>query len=139
VLFRSEVERIAQSCIFQSVLKSIVPLNKVTLLAYDLTRWEITHNNTVSQLKTREHWRLEWRQAKVKQAARIAFEWALLPTKQQYQPRDNNWGMTSFNLPPGSRFDLKVVWTRAGLDRPALIKNIQCAADVHLEPGDAIK
>ena len=133
---KEHAERIAQSCIFQTVYKNIAPASSQRIIKYDLTRWQIIHKGKVQPLKVREVWEQEWTKAKVSQSARIAFSWSLIPTQQSYQPQDYNWGMTSYNLLPGKRFDLKIVWTQDGIERAATIKDMECAPDVHLDPKE---
>lgn len=42
---------------------------------------------------------------------------------------DFGWGMTSFALAPGERFDLKVSWSVAGVKKEAWIREIRCAEE----------
>lgn len=130
----AQAERIAQSCVFQSVYKNTAAAGSTTVIDYDLTAWQVRHGGKLSRLKVREDWRSEWQQAKAKSAAAIAFEWSLLPTRQRYQANDYNWGMTIYNLPPGSKFDLEVVWQEDGERKTATINAIECAPDIHPEP-----
>ncbi|WP_455200135.1 hypothetical protein [Kaarinaea lacus] len=134
---KEHAERIAQSCIFQTVYKNVASATSQRIIKYDLTKWKITSNGKVQSLKTREVWEQEWNEAKVPASAKIAFSWSLIPTQQSYQPQDYNWGMTSYNLPPGTRFDLKMVWTQQGIEHSGIIRNIECAPDIHLDPKEA--
>jgi hypothetical protein len=59
----------------------------------------------------------------------------LLPTQQEYAPDDYNWGMTSYGLPPGSEFDLVFAWHRGEQNFGGQIAGIECAPDIHPEPG----
>ena len=133
----AETELIAQSCIFQSVIKNDATLVASDDVSYDLTAWKVLHQGQLTDLKTREYWEKEWLLRNVKKAARIAFEWSLLPSQQKYQRQDYNWGMSSFGLTPGATFDLTVVWTLDKKPQQAIIKNIECAKDIHPEPGDS--
>lgn len=126
-------ERIAQSCIFQTVFKNISSGATASPLAYDLSKWEVHTAKGQQGLKLREHWRKEWPDGRVSETSRIALEWSLLPTRQSFQPDDYNWGMTSFNLRPGTVYDLTVVWLQYDKTHRAVIKNIQCAPDIHPE------
>lgn len=134
---KEHAERIAQSCIFQTVYKNISPADSQRNFNYDLKKWRVIHNGKVQPLKLREQWEQEWIEARVSPSAKIAFSWSLIPTQQTYQPQDYNWGMTAYNLPPGSRFDLKMVWTQNGVEHSATINDIECAPDVHLDPKEA--
>jgi len=135
----SETELISQSCIFQTVIKNDTTSANSALVSYDLSEWKITQQGHVTGLKTRESWAEEWRLRKVNQAARIAFEWSLLPTQQSYRQQDYNWGMTSFALAPGVKFDLTVLWMLDRKRQSATIKNIECARDIHPEPNGSDK
>lgn len=134
--FPSEhAETIAQSCVFQTVFKNTAPAGKKDVIEYDLSQWQIHSSHKPRSLKLREDWSAEWQRKKVTQAARIAFEWSLLPTQQQYQARDYNWGMTTYDLAPGTRFDLLLTWTLNGESHQGTISGIQCAPDETLEPN----
>jgi len=127
-------ELIAQSCIFQTVFKNISNTGKPSPLTYNLRNWVISYKGKLGAMKTREDWDTQWQQLKAPQPARIAFEWSLVPTVQTYQAGDYNWGMSSFNLKPGSKFDLKLTWRQHGRQRSAVIPGIQCAADISSQP-----
>ncbi|WP_455209732.1 hypothetical protein [Kaarinaea lacus] len=134
----SDAERIAQSCVFQTVFKNIASTETNTVIRYDLTQWQIQQNGTKHKLKVKEQWMAEWQQSQAPKSAQIAFAWSLLPTNQQYRPGDYNWGMTTYNLRPGQRFDLTLVWHENEHRRSALIPNIQCAADLQISPPNGI-
>ena len=129
-----EAEKIAQSCVFQTIYKNTsTPEAKLTI-QYDLTEWQVTQNGKGSPIKTRETWRKEWQSQNVRQSAIIAFQWSLLPTQQSYQAADYNWGMMIFDLPPGSLFDLNLKWRENNVIQNASIPKIQCAPDIDLAP-----
>jgi hypothetical protein len=133
---QQQAEKIAQSCIFQSVYKNLTNPASERVIEYNLADWEVIHNGESRGLKTREQWLKQWRRENVPKSARIAFEWSLLPTHQRYQAKDYNWGMTAYNLPPGSQFDLVMKWTEDGNEKSARLNNLKCAPDVHLTPKD---
>jgi hypothetical protein len=119
-------EIIAKNCLFQTIFR-----NEGTVpIAYDLDDWRIHHQGRSSHLLTRERWNEQWQDVAVSQAARIAMEWALLPTRQGFEPGDYNWGMTSYALAPGSSFDLTLVIRRNQEVMSARIPDIVCAADL---------
>lgn len=135
----AHAERIAQSCVFQTVFKNISDTdkkNKPDALAYNQHDWVVISKGMKNRPKTREDWAKEWKAAKVSRAAQIAFEWSLYPTQQEYKPGDYNWGMTIFNLKPGSTFDLGISWKQYGKMNKAMIKDIQCAADINPQPKE---
>ncbi|MFO7602473.1 MAG: hypothetical protein R6X06_01515 [Gammaproteobacteria bacterium] len=130
----AHAELIAQSCVFQTVFKNTSNLTTPAALEYNLHDWTVHDNGTSRKMKMREHWKQEWQEREVPLAAQLAFEWALYPTQQVYQPGDYNWGMSVFNLKPGRVFDLDVVWQQFGKTTSATITGIQCAPDVVLTP-----
>lgn len=130
-----EADLIARSCVFQTVFKNISNRNQSSQLEYNLHDWIVAVGSRHQGLKLREDWQREWQKRKVTQAAQVAFEWSLYPTQQVYQPGDYNWGMSIFNLAPGTKFDLTVVWRQYGKTHSATIKDIRCAADIHPQPG----
>ena len=64
------------------------------------------------------------------EASRLAFQWALFPTQQEFLADDYNWGMTAIGLPPGSVFDLDVFWQADGKPHSARLAAVECAPDV---------
>jgi hypothetical protein len=134
---REQVERIAQSCVFQTVFKNISDTTaNPSALHYNLNEWQIGYHGQARSLMTRQDWSAIWKQQQVKKPVKLAFKWALYPTYQEYKPGDYNWGMTLYGLKPGSVFDLKVVWHQAGQKHMARIDNIQCAEDINPQSGD---
>ena len=132
-------ERIAQSCVFQTVFKNTSHTDSAGSpgnLEYNQHDWVVISKGKKSRPKTREDWAKEWRAAKVNQAAQIAFEWSLYPTQQEYKPGDYNWGMTVFNLKPGAKFDLDFAWKQYGKMNKTIIKDIQCAPDINPQPKE---
>jgi len=71
-----------------------------------------------------------WSAGEVGEASRLAFQWALFPTQQEFLADDYNWGMTAFGLPPGAVFDLDLAWQEDGKAHTARIEAIECAPDV---------
>lgn len=130
-----QADLIAKSCVFQTVFKNVSNQTHPAALNYNLRDWVVSVADRHQGLKTREDWKREWQHRKVKLAAQLAFEWSLYPTRQVYKPGDYNWGMSIFNLKPGTKFDLKVVWHQYGKTHKATIKGMQCAADIHPDPG----
>lgn len=129
-------ERIAQGCVFQTVFKNISAMSAPSTIEYNLRDWVVHAAGARRGLMTREDWRKEWSARKAPKPAQLAFEWSLLPTRQTYRPGDYNWGMTLFGLKPGTEFDLDVVWYQDGKKRMVRLKDVRCAADIHLKPGD---
>ncbi len=136
---KQQSELIAQSCAFQTILKNTSNQGKHAIdIEYDLKTWRVITGNSKHRLKTREDWKSIWQAKQVSTAAQVAFEWSLLPTRQQYQAGDYNWGITLFALKPGSKFNLEVIWKQRDKTKSKakyfLIKNIQCAPDINPQP-----
>lgn len=131
----ADAERIAQSCVFQTVFRNVSTAPAESVIEYDLRQWVVRTAGVKRKVKTREDWQQEWTLRNAPQTARIAFEWALLPTRHRYLSGDYNWGMTLFDLKPGSVFDLDVVWREDGKDRAQHLKGVRCAPDIPFAPA----
>lgn len=130
----ADSELIAQSCVFQTVFRNVAPPSDPGVIEYNLEKWVVHAGGKQRKMKAREDWQKEWTARHVSKAAQLAFEWGLLPTRQTYRPGDYNWGMTVFNLVPGTTFDLDVVWRQGGERRSARLKGVVCAPDSHVSP-----
>ncbi len=120
-----EADRIGRACVFQTIFRN----GGTRTVEYDLDDWSLDHGSERGALRTRAVWDREWESQGVDQPARIAFRWSLLPTVQRFEPGDYNWGMTSFGLPPGARFDLTLVVEIGGERVTGEIPAVVCAAD----------
>ncbi len=120
------VERVAQSCVFQTIFRN----DGKEPVEYDLGDWSVRRGAGQAPLLTRETWDRQWQDFGIAQPPRIAFRWALLPTVQRFEPGDYNWGMTSFGLLPGEGFDLVLKLTIGGNPVTGEIQSIQCASDL---------
>ena len=123
-------DEIARNCIFQTIIRNRNTSGAGLPVAIDLEDWRIRHDDAEGGMKLKESWLASWPEATVDQAARLAFQWALFPTRQEFLPGDYNWGMTAYGLPAGSVFDLLVVWRSEGLEDSGWIRGIECAPDV---------
>ncbi len=132
-----QADAIANSCLFQTVFHNISTQGQEGVLRYDLRDWHVNFQGDSRSVKTREHWRDAWSGEKVSPAARLALEWALYPTQQSYQAGDYNWGMTTFDMSPGSLFQLDVSWHQQGKRHTFTIDRIECAPDETREPKDS--
>jgi len=124
---------IANRCVFQSMFKNIADPGG-TATSIDLDTWRIRSGGNEYHLVTREQWQDELQKNDISQAAAIALEWSLLPTRQVYAPGDYNWGMTSYALKPGKTFDLGFSWKREGRVFHGNLKDVECAPDIHPDP-----
>lgn len=123
---------IATQCVLQAIGKNTSGTqDKADSISYDLNHWSLSVDGKNKSIKLKEQWESEWStRTDISMAAKIAFRWATFPTQQEFEPGgDFNWGMISFGLPPGSAFDLQVVWKQNDEVQSHWIKNIQCPAD----------
>lgn len=128
-------ERIALACVFQSEFQNIAERDRPPI-RYDLSEWRIIVDGKAKPLLIREFWSDVWENKySLPKSARIAFEWALLPTRQTYESKDFNWGMTVYGLSPGSKFDLEFSWYRGENRFSRRIDNIECPPDIHPNPS----
>lgn len=129
-----QVEEIAGRCVFQTVFRNHSHEAQPSPLYYRQRDWLIRHETREASILTREDWAVLWEAEGAPSAARIAFQWTLLPPEQTYEAGDYNWGMTMIDLPPGTRFDLEVRWKQFGETRSAIIEDLQCASDTPATP-----
>lgn len=123
-------ERIAQSCVMQTIIRNNGSAPGDGVLGVDLSEWWVVDKGTRKPVKLRSHWAQKWNQSGVPKAARIAFHWALFPSQQRFEPHDYNWGMTTYGLAPGAVFDLHFVWRWNGRRYQQMFKGVECAADL---------
>jgi len=136
---KQQAEQIAQSCIFQTIFKNIANPGSDLVIQYDLTKWRVITSDSEHPLKLREDWEQQWKKLKVSTKAQIAMRWSLLPTQQHYQAQDYNWGMISFNLSPGTKFNLEIHWKLNGQIHTGIIPNVACASDIHPDPKQLLE
>ena len=121
---RVDVDYYAASCVIATVVRNQSP----TPISYRLADWRYAKGGGfVRKLKLKEDWLREWKQRGVSQSAQIAFEWSQHPDKQTLQSGDWNQGMTTYQVPHGSRFDLTVKWKRGARNYEDTIRGIRCA------------
>lgn len=130
----AQADVVARACVFQTVFKNTSKGDKASTLEYNLTEWAVMHGKRPRPMKMREQWAPELEKLGVSKPARLAFEWSLLPSQQTYQPGDYNWGMSVYNLKPGTQFSLRVSWKQHGTLHQYTIDDMHCAADIRLDP-----
>ncbi len=124
-------DRIATACVFQTIVRNTGTPGDSPAVTVRLGEWTVYGDGRPRPPRLKEQWLEEWGTA-LATAPRLAFRWATFPTVQTFEPRgDYNWGMISFGLPPGTRFDLDVVWHEDGSTRNARIEGIRCPEDLH--------
>lgn len=116
-----------QGCIFRSSIGNSATKANAPAVSIDLKNWHVLAGDKITAPRPREAWEDFWQKKKIPDRAKTAFYWALMPTKQTWQPGDYNWGMISFALPAGTKFDLEISWQRVGKPHKHLFKNLECA------------
>jgi hypothetical protein len=123
-------DEIAVSCIFQTIIRNTGGQPGNSTVSVDLAQWRVIRADGKQGIRLKEPWIASWPETVVGEASRLAFQWALFPTQQEFLADDYNWGMTAFGLPPGAVFDLDIVWQEDGKPHTARITAIECAPDV---------
>lgn len=122
---KASADLVARNCLFGSMFRN----DGERPLDFDLDQWQVLHGGGVKPMMTRERWQSRLEREGVSKSGRIAFNWSLMPTRQHFEPGDYNWGMTSYGLPPGSHFDLKLKIELDGKPVEALIEGLECAPE----------
>lgn len=121
---------IGTQCVFQAIGKNTASKIQGHSVSYDLHDWRLLVDGNDRGIKLKQKWDSEWTDSDISKAARVAFRWATFPTQQSFEAGgDYNWGMISFGLPPGSVFDLQLVWRQDNIVKTQWIKQIECPAD----------
>ena len=124
-LDEKSVEEFARHCVFMTVLRneSKQPIN------YCLAEWRYVPEDGVPQVMLTKHdWLARFQPRNQPKAVKLAFEWAQFPVEQTFFPGDWNQGMTTFELAPGSRFDVVYRWRQGKKRFEGTLKNVQCVA-----------
>lgn len=127
---RAVIEELARSCMFQTIIRNSGRSGTKQPVSIDLAQWRMRHAGNVSGIALKERWLDAWSDADASPAAKLVVRWGMFPTQQEYLPGDYNWGLTAFGIPPGSVFDLDVIWREGDSVRSGRIKDILCAPDV---------
>ncbi len=115
-----------RGCVFRSNIGNAAGRAGAPVLELDLGQWRVRTGGQTQALLDRAQWDGIWRQRKVAEAARIAFRWALFPSRQRHAPGDYNWGFLSMGLKPGTRFDLDIAWRYDGKAFSHSFKGLVC-------------
>lgn len=116
-----------EACLFRSAIGNGATDPKAPIVTIDQRDWRVFVNGQAHKLRTRNDWAPVWDRLGVEMEQRVAFKWALFPPQQEFKPADYNWGMITFGLPPGTRFDLDVVWHEGEAKRTKRFKGMECA------------
>lgn len=129
---REAIEHLAtRHCVFQTILRNE---SGGGAIRFNLADWRVQTEAGTQRLKLVREWLPEWERHGVPESGRLAFRWALFPTEHTYEVGDWNMGMTTYALPLGTRFDLRVVYWRGRERRVLTLPNVRCATDTVPEP-----
>ncbi len=123
---RASADRVAAACVLQLEIRNL----GAHAVEADLRRWRSIGPDGARPLLLRERWEAEWRAAGLPRAQRIAFRWALFPSRVRYGPGDYNWGMIVLGRPPGAHVDLALRLAVDGRPLAPVIPDVECAPDV---------
>ncbi len=123
---RASADRVAAACVLQLEIRN----HGAGVVEADLRRWRSIGPDGARPLLLRERWEAEWRAAGLPRAQRIAFRWALFPSRVRYGPGDYNWGMIVLGRPPGAHVDLALRLAVDGRPLAPVIPDVECAPDV---------
>ncbi|MEZ5541621.1 MAG: hypothetical protein R3F42_06220 [Pseudomonadota bacterium] len=127
---RAVIEQLAQSCMFQTIIRNTGASGSGQAVGIDLAQWRMQHAGKTTGILLKEPLLDSWSAADASDAAKLVVRWGMFPTTQEYLPSDYNWGLTAYGIAPGSTFDLEVTWTEGDVAHRATIENIVCAPDV---------
>lgn len=116
-----------EGCIFRSAIGRDDETAIEAPVSVDLDKWRIRRSGQQTGLRTRQKWAQILNDRQIDAGAGIALEWALFPTRQSFAPDDYNWGLLSFALPPGTRFDLVYSWTSGDTGYEQKFTDMECA------------
>ncbi len=124
------IEQLAQSCIFQTIIRNTGKSGSGQSVSVDLARWHMRHADKTGAILLKEPLLASWTDEEASPAAKLVVRWGMFPTQQEFLPGDYNWGMTAYGLPPGSVFDLEIGWQEGEASQRATIEGLVCAPDV---------
>lgn len=114
----------AGSCVFMSVLRN----GGKAPIHVRLSDWRYAPQGQAPRsMLTKHDWLNRWQSRNFPPAVRIAFEWSQFPVEQTFAPGDWNQGMTSYDLPAGSRFDVIFRWRQGGRLHEGKLTDVECA------------
>lgn len=120
-----------EGCVFRSAIGRQKDSDPTRSVSIDLSQWRVHLQGKDVQgkkhaMRMRKQWDVIWDRMDVDESARVGFKWALFPPQQTFGPNDYNWGMLTFAQPPGTKFDLEIVWTFGGEIKKHRIEGLKC-------------
>lgn len=125
-LDQKSVEEFARTCVFMTVVRN----DSKRPIKYCLAEWRYlpADKDDAQLMLTKHDWLARWQPRKFSRPVKLAFEWSQFPVEQAFAPGDWNQGMTTFELPPGSRFDVLYRWWENGELREGKLQDVHCLA-----------
>lgn len=120
-------ELIAQSCVYQTVIKNISGQSNAKNVSIDLSDWHLVDQRGESDLVSKDAWRQKWLEMGASKAAIAAFGWATYPSQQSFSPTgDSGWGMILFGPIEGDSFELTTYWRVDGKPQQQKVEHLLC-------------
>ncbi|MDA8363113.1 MAG: hypothetical protein M0Z84_04680 [Gammaproteobacteria bacterium] len=117
--------QIANACVLAVVVSN---RSASTIFRVDLGDWRVQGRDVrPQQLRLDADWQRAWKRMRIARAQRIAFRYAMLPTRQVLRPGDRLQGMITTNLSTGQRFDMNIRWEANGEPGQAWLRGLACA------------
>jgi len=117
-----------EGCVFRSAIGRQKDSDPTRSVSIDLKQWRVMVQGKSHTMRTRKQWDVIWDRMGVDESARVGFKWALFPPQQTFGPNDYNWGMLTFSQPPGTDFDLEIVWTFGVETKTHTIEGLKCTS-----------
>lgn len=122
---KQSVEEFAHACVYMTVVRNEGKLPIEHSLAY----WHyVPEGGQPRLMQTKHDWLALWQPRSFSRPVKLAFEWSQFPVEQTFAPGDWNQGMTTFELPAGSRFDVLYRWKQNDKLHEGKLQNVQCPA-----------
>lgn len=120
---RQSVEEFAHTCVYMTVVRN----ESKQPIEHNLAYWHyLVQGGQSRTMLTKSDWLKRWQPRIFSKTVKLAFEWSQFPTEQVFSPGDWNQGMTTFELPAGSRFDVLYRWKQNGQLHEGRLQNVQC-------------
>lgn len=120
---RKSVEEFARTCVYMTVVRN----EGKQPIEHKLAYWRyLTEGGQPKSMLSKHDWLSRWKPRNLSSSVKLAFEWSQFPTEQIFSPGDWNQGMTTFELPAGSRFDVIYRWKQNGKLHEGKLQNVQC-------------
>jgi len=120
---KQSVEEFAHTCVFMTVVRN----ESRQPIEHNLAYWRYRpEGGRAKSMLTKFSWLNRWQPRNFSKPVKLAFEWSQLPVDQTFAPGDWNQGMTTFELPAGSRFDVIYRWKQNGKLHEGKMRNVQC-------------